>query len=263
MNLLIDIGNSRIKWCLYDSIEDTFYLDGAMSHKQAKLSDLFYGHWGQLDCPSSIFISNVSGQKLAKSLDLWLVKTWQIKAQYVKTEAFNFGVSNGYSNYIQLGVDRWMVILAGWQRFSDEKKAVCVVDCGTAMTIDGISNTGQHLGGFILPGYAIMQDVLMNKTADIERFRKISPKKRPDKKNQASIYFSNSTEESMNSGCYLAMISAIDKAVILMQADYGKQINCIITGGNAKLVIDHLTEKFVYEPALVLHGLAVFSKQRS
>jgi len=248
MNLLIDIGNSRLKWCLYNSVENEFGFEGAMLHDTADLSALFTEHWSDLDKPDRVVISNVSGQHLAESIDAWVDKEWQIKTEYVKTEAFSHGVSNAYSEYLELGVDRWMAIIAGWQRFRQQGKAVCVVDCGTATTIDGISASGQHLGGFIIPGYTSMQEMLVNNTSDIEMARKILP----------SINFSSSTEEGVISGCYLATISIIDRVVTSMQDDSGKQINCVITGGNAELVVEELAGEFEYEPKLVLRGLAMF-----
>jgi len=249
VNLLIDIGNSRIKWCLYNSVENEFGLDGAMPNDKSELPALFSEHWNHIDRPDRVVVSNVSGQQLAEILDAWVEQAWQIETEYVETEAFSFGVSNAYSDYPSLGVDRWMVIIAAWQRFREQEKAVCVVDCGTATTIDGISATGQHLGGFIIPGYTTMQEMLLNSTSDIELAGKILP----------SINFSSSTEEGVNSGCYLAMISIIDRVVTSMQEDYGTQVNCIITGGNAELVVEQLAGRFEYEPGLVLHGLAMVS----
>ncbi len=264
MNLLIDIGNSRIKWCLYNGVENEFGFDGAMLNDKSELPELFYEHWTHLDSPDRVVVSNVSGQKLAEILDAWVEQAWQIKTEYVKTEASGFGVSNAYSDYPGLGVDRWMVIIAAWQRFREQEKAVCVVDCGTATTIDGISATGQHLGGFIVPGYTIMQEMLLNNTSDIELANKILPgkilpKESSPAKELPSIKFSSSTEEGVNNGCYLVMISIIDRVVTSMQEDYGEQVNCIITGGNAELVVEQLAGRFEYEPGLVLHGLAIVS----
>jgi len=259
VNLLIDLGNSRIKWCLYNSVENKFGLDGAMLNDKSELPALFSEHWSHLDSPGRVVVSNVSGQQLAEILDAWVEQEWHIETEYVKTEAISFGVSNAYSDYPSLGVDRWMVIIAAWQRFRGQEKAVCVVDCGTATTIDGISAAGQHLGGFIIPGYTTMQEMLLNSTSDIELAEKILPKESSPVKELPSINFPASTEEGVNSGCYLAMISIIDSVVTSMQEDYGKQVNCIITGGNAEFVVEQLAGRFEYEPGLVLHGLAMVS----
>lgn len=264
MNLLIDIGNSRIKWCLYNSVENEFGSEGAMLYDKAELPALFSEQWGLLDNPDRVVISNVSGQQLAESMDAWVDKKWKIKTEYVKTEAFSHGVTNAYSDYSELGVDRWMAIIAAWQRFRQQGKAVCVVDCGTATTIDGISASGQHLGGFIIPGHTVMQEILINNTSDIKMAkniltRKILRKETSPGKTLSPVNFSSSTEEGVNSGCYLATISLIDSVVTSMQDDSGKQVNCIITGGDAEFVVEQLAGKFEYQPKLVLHGLAMLS----
>jgi len=264
VNLLIDIGNSRIKWCLYNSVENEFGSEGAMLHDKAELPALFSEQWGLLDNPDRVVISNVSGQQLAESMDAWVDKKWKIKTEYVKTEAFSHGVTNAYSDYSELGVDRWMAIIAAWQRFRQQGKAVCVVDCGTATTIDGISASGQHLGGFIIPGHTVMQEILINNTSDIKMAkniltRKILRKETLPGKTLSPVNFSSSTEEGVNSGCYLATISLIDSVVTSMQDDSGKQVNCIITGGDAEFVVEQLAGKFEYQPKLVLHGLAMLS----
>ena len=103
--------------------------------------------------------------------------------------------------------------------------------------------------GFIFPGYTMMREVLFNNTSDITTVRQTIP----------SITFSNTTEQGVNSGCYTAMLAAIDRVVTSMKDDYGQQLRCIITGGNAELVIKYLAAEMEYEPDLVLHGLAVFS----
>jgi type III pantothenate kinase len=144
-----------------------------------------------------------------------------------------------------------MAIIAAWHRYHTHKESVCVVDCGTAMTIDGIAKSGQHLGGLILPGYAMMQEILANSTSDINTIRMTTP----------TLNFSNSTEQGVNSGCYLAMIATIDRVVTSMKNDHDGRVRCIITGGNAELVIKQLGEEFEYEPNLVLHGLALFSER--
>lgn len=264
MNLLIDIGNSRIKWCLYNSVENEFGSEGAMLHDKAELPALFSEQWGLLDNPDRVVISNVSGQQLAESMDAWVDKKWKIKTEYVKTEAFSHGVTNAYSDYSELGIDRWMAIIAAWQRFRQQGKAVCVIDCGTATTIDGISASGQHLGGFIIPGHTVMQEILINNTSDIKMAkniltRKILRKETSPGKTLSPVNFPSSTEEGVNSGCYLATISLIDSVVTSMQDDSGKQVNCIITGGDAEFVVEQLAGKFEYEPKLVLHGLAMLS----
>jgi len=251
VNLLLDIGNSRIKWCLHNNIENKFGPAGAMLQNKTGLNELFSEHWNHLACPDRVLVSNVSGSSIAETLDAWIKKAWQVDTEYVKTEAQSHGVRNAYPDYCKLGIDRWMAIIAAWHRYQCYQEAICVVDCGTAMTIDGISKSGQHLGGLILPGYAMMQEILANNTSDINTIRMTTP----------SSEFSNSTEQGVNSGCYLAMIATIDRVVTSMKNDHDGRVRCIITGGNSEFVIKQLEEEFEYEPNLVLQGLALFSGQ--
>lgn len=251
MNLLIDIGNSRIKWCLHDNMENKFVSVGAMSYDKPVLKELFCEHWNHLASPNRVLVSNVSGLDIAKKLDVWIKKVWQVNTEYVKSEAYSYGVGNAYLDTSKLGVDRWMAIVAAWHRYQRYQEDICVVDCGTAMTIDGISKSGQHLGGLIIPGYAMMQKVLANNTSDINTVRTTSP----------SFNFSNSTEQAVNNGCCLAMLATIDRVVTSMKNGSNGQVRCIITGGNAELLIEDLTDKFEYDPNLVLHGLTIFSEK--
>jgi len=252
VNLLVDIGNSRVKWLLHDHVENSFYLSGAMFRDKSDMHALFCEQWGHFDCPDRVLVSNVSGPYIADILDACIEKEWHVEAEYVKTEAFSHGVQNAYSEYSKLGVDRWMAIIAAWQRYRRYEEAICVVDCGTATTIDGISGSGKHLGGFIFPGYTMMQEALLNNTSNINSVRQTIP----------SVTFSNTTEQGVNSGCYIAILAAIDRVVTSMKNDYGGQLRCIITGGNAEFVIKQLATEMECEPDLVLHGLAVFSGQK-
>ena len=98
----------------------------------------------------------------------------------------------------------------------------------------------------------MMQEALLNNTSNINTVRQIVP----------SITFSNTTEQAVNSGCYVAMFAAIDRVVTSMKDDHGGRLRCIITGGNAELVLEQLAAEFEHEPDLVLHGLAVSSGQK-
>ncbi len=250
VKLLIDIGNSRIKWCLYDNAQKLFAASGAMHIDITAQQNLFSAAWGSLaSCPEKVLVSNVSGQQIAESLNAWVQKQWQIETQFVHTEAASYGVRNAYDDYNQLGVDRWLAIIAAWHRYRDNKRAICVVDCGTATTIDGISESGQHLGGFIFPGYTMMQEALVSKTSAIDAVTNTVP----------SDNFSNATVQAVSNGCYLATLATIDRVVASMKQQYGGDLLCVITGGVAELVHNQLATAFDHEPDLVLHGLALFS----
>lgn len=249
MNLLIDIGNSRIKWCLYENAEKIYGLSGSMHNDSTVQQELFSAAWCDLASPDSVLVSNVCGSDVAGSLRTWAYKQWQIETRFVQTEASSHGVQNAYADFHKLGIDRWLAIIAAWHKYRDNHHAICVVDCGTATTIDGISASGQHLGGYIFPGYSMMQEVLVSKTSAINMITETVP----------SGDFSNTTEQAVNNGCYLATIATIDNIVVSMKKKFGPELACIITGGVAKLVVKQLETEFAYEPDLVLQGLALYS----
>lgn len=161
MKLFIDIGNSRVKWAF--GVAGRFIAEGeAARDSGASLTPL-------LDCrevPEEIRIANVAGAGTGIRIAAILRERFQILPVFAGSAAAGAGVRNGYSNPGQLGVDRWLAICAAFSRY---KAPVCVVDAGTATTLDLVSASGQHEGGLILPGIELMQRVLLSGTGDLTR----------------------------------------------------------------------------------------------
>ena len=147
----MDIGNSRIKWAL----DEAGGIRGlsAMEYKPDDLPALLMEHWKNLPHPERIFVSNVAGKQVADVLVKVCSDTWSSAPCFIQVEKETCGVINGYDDIDQLGVDRWLSIIAAW---SGGHNDVCVVGCGTALTIDLILADGRHLGGYIIPGTHMM-----------------------------------------------------------------------------------------------------------
>lgn len=248
MNLLVDIGNSYIKWLLHETAGPGNNTMQAMPYEQSGLRELLNKYWQDLDRPDRILICNVGGAQIAKHVDDWISAIWGIKAEYIKTTAIFNELRNAYSDYHTLGTDRWLAIIASWHKFSCRGKALCIVDCGTAMTIDGITKTGQHLGGLILPGYAMMCDAVTANTA-IDKIKAIRP----------VDDLADTTSQAVGNGCLLATVAIIERVVTSMKEKHHEGLICIITGGHARLIKQQLKIEFEYEPDLVLSGLAIVS----
>lgn len=253
MNLLIDIGNTCIKWLTHHSEKNEFSLSGTFfHHDDSDLQTLLSEHWQKLACPHRILIANVSGSRIAEIINQYIETTWNIKAEYVETQAFSHGIHNAYTDYHTLGIDRWMAIIAAWHKFHHHHKAICVVDCGTTTTIDVISPSGQHTGGIILPGYTAMLDVLIKSTANINiayQNDEIKP----------TFGLANTTERGISNGCFFAIVATINQVVTSCSNEYQDEIKSIITGGNAMLFLRQIETTLEYEPNLVLQGLAIVS----
>ncbi len=139
-------------------------------------------------------------------------------------------------------------MIAAWKRL---ESTLCVVNCGTAITIDGISDTGQHLGGMILPGIHLMRHSLFNSTHGISEAENF----------QGEKSMADNTQQAVASGTTMAVVSLIERTIGDMQLEYGKNISCIMSGGGAQEVLQLLKSDFIYEPCLVLHGLMLAAKE--
>ena len=244
MNLLVDIGNSRIKWAQHNATG----LSGhhAVFYDKSDVTTMLDTEWKTLSAPSRILVSNVAGKKVADKLSHWTVKHWQVKPEFVKVMNTAYGVKNAYADISQLGIDRWLVVIATWHKYHS---AACIVDCGTAITVDGLSNKGQHLGGMIIPGREIMQQALSQRTRGI-------PEPGDIKVNSG---FADNTAQGVIAGCRTAIVALIDRVVHEMQSKFNGKLTCVITGGGTEDIINLLSDEFINEPHLVLQGLTLMA----
>jgi type III pantothenate kinase len=156
-------------------------------------------------------------------------------------------VINGYRNPEQLGVDRWLGLLAGR---AISKQALLVVDCGTATTLDAMDAEGHHLGGAILPGLALLGRCLRAHT-DL-----------PDWEERDDIDgFATDTAAGIASGAMLATTSSIETMRERLCEANGGNVDCLLTGGFANRVADHLTSSYRLVPHLILQGLSLQAGQ--
>ena len=153
MKLLFDIGNTRIKWA-YDTGSEL--LDpGEVAHRGAAAGDAVSFVTQLRSDIESAWAINVAGEELESALSDAVLKHLGMPLRVAKTTQTCGAVVNGYSAIEQLGADRWAAIVGAWNHY---RKDVCVVDAGTAVTIDLVQADGRHQGGFILPGARLMTE---------------------------------------------------------------------------------------------------------
>lgn len=168
MTLLeIDLGNTRIKWRIRQ--EDDVLSSGfekSASIKEGRLDSAFSVLLNQ---PSAALIEaiNISSVVSAchQALDEWFRQVFSIQPSFAYVERQKAGVINGYTEVSQMGVDRWLGILAANQHYS---AASIVVDAGSAITVDLIEVGGVHKGGYIVPGLVTMVNSLFSKTDQVK-----------------------------------------------------------------------------------------------
>src|SRR3990167_3616527 len=159
MRLLIDAGNTRIKWALVDG--QNWLRSGSLAVDQAStLPQLF----ADLQGVQQIWISNVAGEGVARHIRDIGIGRQAGQFHFIIAQKTQCGVRNGYSAPSQLGSDRWAALIAAWHLV----RGTClVVSSGTATTVDALSATGEFIGGLIMPGVDLMQRSLNDATAQL------------------------------------------------------------------------------------------------
>jgi type III pantothenate kinase len=237
VRLLIDAGNSRIKWAYAEG--DSWLHQGALPVEQAEeLSQRFQ----DLNEVHQVWVSNVAGEKVAQ-----LIRNINV----VDGVRFNFitaldkqcGVRNGYSNPAQLGSDRWAGLIAAWHLL---RKKCMVVNCGTAITIDALSDQGEFFGGVILPGVELMRRSLVAATGQL----------RPAPGEYAA--FPLNTADALFSGTIQACCGAIQRQYSLLK-DEGVPV--ILSGGAADVLKNKINLPLNVVDNLVLQGLLLIAQE--
>lgn len=161
MKLLLDVGNTRIKWAQDDG--GTLVNRGAIQHRGVATAD-----WSRdlpsVGYPTEIIAGNVAGDAVAEALRIWAKRTFGLEIWFPRAVARAGGIHNAYAIPEMLGVDRWLGMI-GVRR--DCLEPFLLVAAGTAFTVDLVDAAGRHLGGLIAPGHSMMIESLKTKTGNI------------------------------------------------------------------------------------------------
>ena len=239
MKLVIDIGNSRLKWA---TVDDGPWRPGRSVALEKDLDSLFDRCWHDLEPPKTALVANVSGQPIAESLRDWMRGRWRIEPGFFRSSGRYNGITSNYKNPAQLGCDRWAALIGA--RSIAVRGALCVVDCGTAVTVDALDHLDRFLGGVIFPGIDLIQNSLLTGTADID-----------DNRADFKQVFGTSTAEAVSAGSIIGVAGAIDRILSEMHTAL-EDPKLYITGGAAEVLRPMLNFPLQYEPDLVLIGLA-------
>ncbi|MGZ5601656.1 MAG: type III pantothenate kinase [Methylobacter sp.] len=235
MNLLIDMGNTRLKW---GGAKGGQIITGrSLMNTQINRQELIE-LWKDIACPRRLAISCVSANRLLELVQSVALELWpDVDIVVVKSQAQAFGVTNAYRQPEKLGVDRWLALVAVWQQY---QAAACIVDCGTAITVDLINANGKHQGGLISPGLTLMKQSLGQGTEAL-----------PISQTSYAFGLADSTEAAIYSGTLMAAAGLIEH--VLAQQPSGMRL--ILTGGDAELIAGQLDTVATIDPDLVLRGL--------
>jgi len=236
LNLLVDFGNSRVKWATSQAgqLSNQFSLD----NDQLSIATLL-AQWHCLPEPEYIGLACVSSPQSLGIAKAAAAVCWpKAKCVVAHAQAEGFGVRNAYLQPEKLGVDRWLALIAARQAL----QPVCIVDCGTAITLDLLDGQGQHLGGLICPGLSLMKQALSQGTEALAFDSQQFP-----------LQPANFTQAAIDSGSLFAAIGLIE-ATLARQHNH---FQLILTGGDAQRIGDKLSLGYTIDKDLVLRGLAL------
>jgi type III pantothenate kinase len=249
MQALVDIGNTRIKWALYDGKKLTQH--GSAVHRggvDAALQTFARALPREL---TRVVVANVAGDALERA---FRGAVGSRAVDFVATSAERFGVRCAYPEPHRLGVDRWVALLAAHNLAAG---AACVIDSGTAVTFDAVAADGAHLGGLILPGARLLASSLDRNTSNIGA----TPVPAGAPKGLGLL--GGDTATAVGHGAMLAISAALDRAVHTVAVALGATPRVYLTGGDATPLREWLETQVEPRADLVLEGLALFAAEHA
>lgn len=238
MKLVLDLGNSRCKWALAD---DGIHAGGAIAYGEDFVRSLDQT-LGALPRPTQVAAVSVTDSAYLETLTQWLKRKWSLDLRCFSARRAQGGVSNSYDVPAQLGADRWAALIAVRAR---AMSAACVVNCGTAITVDALDARGTFRGGVILPGLTLQRTSLLQHTHAIRAAD-----------GSASSCLALNTADAVAAGTAFGLAGAIDRILDEQALALGGSVPVLLTGGDAARLQKLLRHPTQLLPDLVLEGVA-------
>jgi type III pantothenate kinase len=252
MFFALDIGNSRLKWALYEAPHVASPLVAQGVCFLENIDSLAETDWAHLPAPTQILGCAVAGDAIRRRVREQL-EIWEANAQWVVPSEAEAGVTNGYDSPMRLGADRWVAMIGARQRLIQQglaHKALVVVMVGTAVTVEAIDASGKFLGGFILPGHGIMLKALESGTAGLHV------------PTGDVVPFPTNTSDALTSGGTYAIAGAVARMVDHLRAHSGQDPHCVMTGGAGWKMAPSMNTQFELVDNLIFDGLLTIAQQR-
>jgi len=237
--VLIDIGNTRTKYCLVDQ--------GKRRTQQAISNECLSNKFltTNFSCVSKLIVASVSHNKLTDIISDWC-GSHKIEYQRVVSGAKKNHIITAYQVPSQLGVDRWLALIGAAAHFPN--KNILIIDAGTATTIDLLTSNGQHQGGWILAG---IKTLITSILADTEQVQ-------AKDKEKESVAFGTNTSENVHNAAWAATIGAVNLAISQAQLKGFVLDEVIFTGGNGMLLSSLISFPNTVIEDLVFSGLQAY-----
>jgi type III pantothenate kinase len=231
MRLEFDIGNTNHKWRIVD--ESGVWLRGHFANHSEGLHGVPY------QGVEEIWVSCVGKDTLLMRLLDW-AQEHKLPVQRAVVTAEAEGVVCAYKEPYRLGVDRWLAVLAAYHRYG----ASCIIDIGSAMTVDVVDAQGQHLGGYIVPGYQLLLNALAKDTDKVRWM---------DREVGDDLSPACDTANAVAAGAKLMLAGFVEQAVARLPI---APVQVVFTGGGCDLLRKVCQLHGEWQEDLVFEGLA-------
>lgn len=239
MIALVDIGNSRTKYCIHSYARRSTIA----SFDNELLSNKFLDStFRKID---KLILACVSHNELAEKIKLWCSQN-NIGYRQVVSEKSRNGVISAYDSPMQLGVDRWLTLIAASSLHP--KKNILIVDAGTATTIDLLASNGEHKGGWILAGIDTLFSCVLDNTSQVQA----------NAGKSASLTFGFNSSDNVNNATWAATVGAINLAILQSEHQGVAVDEVLLTGGNGLTLSSLLSCECTVIEDLVFVGLQAY-----
>lgn len=234
LEYFFDLGNTRAKFwrCRAGIVEAHYALvhDGCPARALASLPEEFE------ERPRAVYGVSVLGEEPDTAFTGAAMARWGVPVEFARSGASFASLQSAYREAPErLGIDRWLGMIAS----ARECEVICVVGCGTAVTIDVVDGM-RHQGGYILPGLTLMRTALQGGT------RKV----RYDEGEGPSTALGTRTGAAVCNGTLAAILALVEKVV----REHGAT-RLVLTGGDADIIATQLESPCEVDPGLVLKGM--------
>jgi type III pantothenate kinase len=241
MILLLDQGNSRLKWVLVRE-DGGVCLSGVVVNELCVVDEMKRLLPTLTEPVSAVHVSFVAGEIRRRDLEGAVRTVFGVHPSFCQASVAFRTLRNGYVNSTQLGVDRWMAMVGAW---SGEETALLVVDVGTALTVDAVSADGMHLGGGIVPGVRLQRKSLGINAAMVES----------SAGQGCGVSWGRDTAGAITCGIWRSLAALVDAAADELANNSGGGCRVVLTGGDADALASHLRVPFSVDEFLVFRGI--------
>lgn len=238
MKLVVDVGNSRIKWARVDNARMS---PGSFLERGDAIEAALSKAWEHEPAPVEVLVCSVAGTSFNERLEEWMNECWRIQPAWFRSRARALDIANAYAHPEQLGSDR-LAALIGARGLSSGRLGV--IDCGTAATLDAVDEEGRHRGGLILPGLALARQSLLQRTDSIRDIGPVPPG-----------VLGRSTAECVANGTRLGLAGGLERCMKEIERLL-PGLDWIATGGEWPELASLIERPVAHDPDLVLKGLA-------